>query len=204
MKSLRILLALLLILAPVLFWLLVWRPADGRMALSQSRIAEAQARIQELPRYTPLSPEESAFLEDPAVAWKQRLPLIRGDRDRLAHYNLVITRVSQALRRSGLRLTGMRSSWDPIHASFTLDRDLGLEELGPIPVGTPQEGALAAWVLEVQIDGPTEDLFTGLDQLKHMPPLLEPVGLRWEATPERRAQSIWLRNLVLVPVDGAR
>lgn len=204
MKPLRILLALILVLAPGLFWLLVWRPADGRMAVNRSRIAEAQARIQELPRYTPLNPEESAFLEDPAAAWKQRLPLIRGDRDRLAHYHLVITRVSQAFRRSGLRLHGMRSSWDPIRASFTLDRDLGTEGLGLLPAGSTQDGALAAWVLEIQIDGPTEGLFTGLDQLKHMPPLLEPVGLRWEATPERRAQSLWLRNLVLVPADGAR
>lgn len=204
MKSLRAVLVLILVLSPVLFWLLLWHPADARMALNRSRIAEAQARIQELPRYTPLSPEEAAFLEDPAAAWKQRIPLIRGDRDRLAHYNLVITRVSQAFRRSGLRLNGMRSSWDPIRASFTLDRDLGLEGLGLPPAGSTQDGALAAWVLEVQIDGPTEGLFTGLDRLKDLPPLLEPVGLRWEATQERRAQSLWLRNLVLVPTDGPR
>jgi hypothetical protein len=204
MKSLRILLILILILSPVLFWLLIWRPADGRMAANRSRMAEAQARILELPRYAPLSPDESAFLEDPAAAWKQRLPLIRGDRDRLAHYHLVITQVSQAFRRSGLRLNGMRSSWDPIRASFTLDRDLSPVALGLPPAGTIQDGTLAAWVLEVQIDGPAEGLFTGLDQLKHLPPLLEPVGLRWEATPERRAQSIWLRNLVLVPVVGPR
>lgn len=204
MKSLRALLALILVLSPVLFWLLLWRPADGRMALNRSRIAEARARMLELPRYTALSAEESAFLEDPAAAWRQRIPLMRGDRDRLAHYHLVITKVSQAFRLGGLRLNGMRSSWDPIHASFTLDRDLGLAGLGLPPATSAQDGALAAWALEVQIDGPTEGLFTGLDQLKHLPPLLEPVGLRWEATPERRAQSLWLRNLVLVPADGAR
>lgn len=204
MKSLRVFLVLILVLSPVLFWLLIWRPADGRMATSRSRIAAAQARTLELPRYTPLSPDESTFLEDPAAAWKQRIPLIRGDRDRLAHYHFVVTRVSQAFRRGGLRLNGLRSSWDPIRASFTLDRDLGLEGLGLSPAGSAQDGTLAAWALEVQIDGPTDGLFTGLDQLKHLPPLLEPVGLRWEATPERRAQSIWLRNLVLVPIDGPR
>lgn len=204
MKPLRILLGLILIVSPVLFWLLLWRPADGRMAANRARIAEAQARTLELPRYSPLSAEESALLEDPAAPWRQRIPMIRGDRDRLAHYHLVITRVSQAFRRGGLRLNGMRSSWDPIHASFTLDRELGLEGLG-LPNGVnAQEGTLAAWALEVQIDGPTQGLFTGLDQLGQLPPLLEPVGLRWEATPERRAQSLWLRNLVLVPDPGAR
>lgn len=204
MKSLRILLGLILVLSPLLFWLLVWRPANGRMEANRSRIAEAQAQMLELPRYTPLSPEESAFLEDPAAEWKQRIPMIRGDRDRLAHYNFVITRVSQSFRRSGIRLHGMRSSWDPIHASFTLDRDLATEGFGLPPSGNAQEGVLAAWVLEAQVDGPTEGLFTGLDQLEQVTPLLEPVGIRWEATPERRLQSIWLRNLVLVPLDGPR
>lgn len=199
MKTLRALLALALVLAPALFWLLVWRPAQGRMAASRARIAEAQARLNELPRYAPLSADETRLLEDPAATWKQRIPLIRGDRDRLAHYHRVVTGISHAFRRKGLRLHGLRSSWDPIHASFTLDRDLGPDGLGQAPIAAPQEGVLAAWSLELQIDGPTAGLFEGLDQLRDLPPLLEPVGLRWEATSERRAQSLWLRNLVLVP-----
>ena len=76
MKPLRILLGLILILSPVLFWLLLWRPADGRMAANRARIAEAQARTLELPRYSPLSAEESALLEDPAAPWRQRIPKI--------------------------------------------------------------------------------------------------------------------------------
>jgi hypothetical protein len=204
MKPLRLLLGLLLLLSPAIFWLLIWRPANARMAISHSRIAEAQARIQELPNFAPLSPKEVAFLEDPAATWKQRIPMIRGDGDRLAHYDLVVTRVSQGFRSAGLRPGGMRSGWDPIHASFTLQQSLTTVPPDLPPAGNLQGGVLSAWVLEVQIDGPTGGLFTGLDQLKRLPPLLEPVGLRWEATPERRAQSLWLRNLVLVPPEGTR
>ncbi|MDP1833256.1 MAG: hypothetical protein Q8K67_14455 [Geothrix sp.] len=204
MKTLRTLLALILGLAPLLFWLLVWRPAQARMAAHQARIAEARTRIQELPRYAPLSDEESAFLENSAAPWRQRIPLIRGDRDRLAHYHRVVTGVDQALRRGGLRIHGMRSSWDPIHASFTLDRELAGDPMASPPLENAQDGTLRAWVLEVQLDGPTGGLFTGLDRLGAISPLLEPVGLRWEATPERRAQALWLRNLVLVPADGPR
>ncbi len=199
MKPLRILLALVLLLAPLLFWLLIWRPADARMAINRSRIAQAQAQILELPRFSPLSSQEAAFLEDPDAAWKRRIPVIRGDQDRLAHYNQVVTRVSQGFRNGGLHIAGMRSSWDPIHASFTLDRNLAMRPLDLPPAGQTQAGALSAWALEVQLDGPFGDLFTGLERLRDLPPLLEPVGLRWEVTPERRAQSLWLRNLVLVP-----
>jgi type II secretory pathway component PulM len=78
MKLLRTLLVLLLSLAPILFWLLVWRPAETRMAANRARIAEAEARIQELPRYTPLSAEEAAFLEDPSAPWRQRIPRVLG------------------------------------------------------------------------------------------------------------------------------
>ena len=204
MKQLRALLVLLLAGSPLLFWLLIWRPAQLRMNANQVRIAEARARIQELPRYTPLSGEEAAFLEAPTAPWKGRIPLIRGDQDRLSHYHWVVTEVDRAFRRRGLKVHGMRSSWNAIHASFTLDKELGADRLTGTPTGSPQEGLLAAWVLEVQLDGPTDSLFAGLEQLSALPPLLEPVGFRWEATPERRAQALWLRNLVLLPTDGPR
>lgn len=204
MKSLRSLLILMILASPLLFWLLIWRPAQNRMAAHGARIREARAKIQELPHYAPLSGQETAFLEAPTAAWKARLPLIRGDRDRLAHYHRVVTGVDQAFRRRGLKVYGMRSSWNAIHASFTLDRDLGPDHLAQLPPGLSQEGNLAAWVLEVQLEGPTADLFTGLGQLGALTPLLEPVGFRWEATAERRAQALWLRNLVLVPSDGPR
>ncbi len=204
MKALRSLLILMVLAAPVLFWAIIWHPAQVRMATNEARIREARARIQELPRYAPLSDQETAFLEAPSAPWKARLPLIRGDRDRLAHYHQVVTEVDQAFRRRALKVHGMRSSWNAIHASFTLDQGLGLDGPNGLPVGLAQEGSLAAWVLEVQLDGPTADLFTALGQLGAMPPLLEPVGFRWEATPERRAQALWLRNLVLVPPEGSR
>jgi len=204
MKLLRTLLVLLLSLAPILFWLLVWRPAESRMAANRVRVTEAEGRIQELPRYTPLSAEEATFLEDPSAPWRQRIPLVLGDRDRLAHYHRVVTSLDQAFGRAGIRIHGMRSSWDPIRASFTLDKELAWGPSTMSPLDTPQDGTLRAWVLEVQLDGPTEGLFTGLDRLRAIPPLLEPVGFRWEATPERRAQALWLRNLILVPADGPR
>lgn len=204
MRTLRTLLVLLLGLAPLAFWLLVWRPAQTRMDANRARIAEARLRMLELPRYAPLSEAEVAFLESPAAPWKQRIPMIGGDRDRLAHYHRVVTSVDQAFQRGGLRIHGMRSSWDPIHASFTLDRELAWGPLAKPAAESPQDGNLLGWVLEVQLDGPTQALFTGLERLGGITPLLEPVGFRWEATPERRAQALWLRNLVLVPADGPR
>ncbi len=149
MKRLRTLLILLLCLAPIAFWLLVWRPAEARMAANRARITEAEARIQELPRYTPLSAEETAFLENPSAPWRARIPQITGDRDRLAHYQRVVTSLDQTFRRGGLRIHGMRSSWDPIHASFTLDKELAWGPSTRFPLETPQGGTLQAWVLEV-------------------------------------------------------
>jgi hypothetical protein len=204
MKSLRALLILILVGSPILFWLVIWRPAQSHMNANLARIAEARAQLQELPRYTPLSAEETTFLENPAARWRERIPLVQGDQDRLAHYHRVVTEVDQAFRRRGLKTHGMRSSWKAIHASFTLDRELGPALSGEASPASQSDGSLAAWVLEVQLDGPTDGLFTGLEQLGTIPPLLEPVGFRWEASPERRSQSLWLRNLVLVPNDGVR
>jgi len=89
MKLLRTLLVLLLSLAPILFWLLVWRPAESRMAANRVRVTEAEGRIQELPRYTPLSAEEATFLEDPSASTtvKTRIiarnqQVVRVDRER--------------------------------------------------------------------------------------------------------------------------
>ncbi len=202
MKTLRTLLVLVLALGPVLFGWLVWLPARGRMQLARTRIDVARAALQELPRYDPLSPEEALVLQSPQAAWKSRIPLVRGDGDRLFHYHRVVTDLDRALSGSGLRTHGMRSSWDPIRASFTLPSLLAPTLAAPIP-GEALDGPLGAWVLEVQLEGPTAGLFTALERLRQVQPLLEPVGLRWEATPERRAQSLLLRSLVVQPVAPA-
>lgn len=202
MKTLRTLLVLVLALGPVLFAWLVWLPARRRMKLSQARLEAAQAALQELPHYDPLSPEEAAILEAPQAPWKTRIPLIRGDGDRLFHYHRVITELDRALAGSGLRTHGMRSSWDPIQASFTLPGLLAATP-GVRPSGDPLDGPLGAWVLEVQLDGPTAGLFTALGRLPQVQPLLEPAGLRWESTPDRRAQSLLLRSLVAQPAAPA-
>lgn len=198
MKQLRILLVLVLLLGPALFAWLIWLPSQRRMQAIQARIDEAQTFLRELPRYDPLSAEEAAILESPGAPWKTRIPLIRGDRDRLLHYHRVVTELDRALSGAGLRTLGMRSSWDPIRASFTLG---GALAPAAVPGGQaePLDGALGAWVVEVQLDGPTGGLFTALGRLREVQPLLEPVGLRWESTPERRAQSLLLRSLVTQP-----
>lgn len=204
MKTLRLLLILLLVVAPVAFWALIWRPASVRMEATRSRIDEAQRRIQELPHYAPLTPSETALLEDPAAPWRQRIPTLAGDRERLAHYHRVVTAVDRGFRQGGLKIQGMRSSWDPIHASFTLDRELAPDTLAPATQPAVTGSTLKAWVLEVQLEGASTSLFTGLERVHALPPLLEPVGLRWESTPDQHRQSLWLRNLVLAPDAGGR
>ena len=47
--------------------------------------------------------------------------------------------------------------------------------------------------------GKPDQLFQGLAALGRVEPLLEPVGLRWQSTPERTRQSLLLRNLILAP-----
>ena len=197
MKTLRALLVLLLLVGPLLFAWLVWLPFRQRMKVTQARIQAAQAALQELPRYDPLSAEEVAFLEAPQAPWKARIPLIRGDEDRLHHYHRVVTALDRALATAGLRVHGMRSSWDPIRASFTLPGSLAAPTLAATASAGPLDGPLAAWVVEVQVDGTTTGLFTALERIQPVTPLLEPVGLRWESTSERRAQSLLLRSLVV-------
>lgn len=198
MKQLRLLLVAVLLLGPALFAWLIWLPSQRRMQAIQARIDEAQTFLRELPRYDPLSATEAEALESPTAPWKARIPLIRGDRDRLVHYHRVVTGLDRAFTASGLKIQGMRSSWDPIRASFTLGGVLA-PAANPAGQTEPLDGALGAWVLEVQIDGPTSGLFTALGRLPEVQPLLEPIGLRWESTPERRAQSLLLRSLVVQP-----
>lgn len=202
MKVLRLLLVLVLVLGPVLFAWLVWTPAQRRLKASQARIEEARIHLRELPQYDPLSSEEVASLEDPQAPWRTRIALVRDDRDRLLQYHRVVTELDRVLASSGLHARGMRSSWDPIRASFTLGEPLA--PAGP-PAGRldPLDGSLGAWVLEVQLDGATAGLFQALEQIPKVSPLLEPVGLRWESTTERRAQSLLLRCLVVRPTAPA-
>jgi hypothetical protein len=73
-------------------------------------------------------------------------------------------------------------------------------EGGGYPTEHIAEGRPEAWVLEAQIaDGPLK-LFKALEALPKCGPMLEPVGIRWQAGEKGDArQFLILRNLILVP-----
>ncbi len=196
----RLVFALVLLMLPICFYAFIVRPARVTLETLDARIEAADLQIRDLPNFQPLSAEEKKVLLDPAAPWRQRLPIIAGDGAKLAHYDRVVSLLQRAWGSRGVAIEGVRSSWDPIQASFTLPGTL------PPPVGAAGSsgpGELRAWVLEARIAGPADRLFIGLEHLPAVQPLLEPVGLRWEATPERRQQSLWLRNLVLEPLQPA-
>ena len=182
---------------PALFVVFLLLPCFKRDTAYIERQRAADQRIMELPTVQPLNAEERAALEDPAALWKQRIPLVANDGARLGHYHLVVTELQQACRQSGVSLLGVRSTWDPIRGSFTLPPLLGQGPTLATEAGT--QGQLGAWVLEARVDGPTPQLFHTLEGLSGMSPLLEPVGLRWEADEKGLRQYLLLRNLVLVP-----
>lgn len=195
----RLLMALALVGVPVLIlWLGIF-PAQRRTEALRARIRQTEEAYKTLPRFAPLSASERAFLQDPRASWRTRMPLVGGDRARLAHYSRVVGELQDTLRRGGAPSLGMRSSWDPIQASFSLPEaipqitpDLGIFQDDP---GLKVRG----WVVDAEIGGTTERLFQALGVVHQVGPILEPVGLRWEATPEHRRQHLILRNLVLTP-----
>ncbi len=193
----RLVFALILLVLPIFFYALVVRPARVTLDTLNARIEAADAQIRDLPNFQPLSAEEKKVLLDPSAPWRQRLPIISGDRAKLAHYDRVVSLLQRTWGSHGVNILGVRSSWDPIQASFTLPSALP-PPLGPAGASGP--GELKAWVLEARIAGTADRLFIGLEHLPAVQPMLEPVGLRWESTAERRQQSLWLRNLVLEPL----
>ncbi len=182
---------------PALFIGLFLLPSLKRDRAYLERQRVADQRVQELPAVQPLNAEERRVLEDPEAPWQRRIPLVAQDGARLGHYHRVITELQQTCRRSGISLAGVRSSWDPIQGSFTLP---ALLASGPSlsRVGGSQ-GRLQGWVLEARVEGPTPQLFRALEDVPRMEPLLEPIGLRWEADPKGLRQYLLLRNLVLAP-----
>jgi hypothetical protein len=182
---------------PGLFIGFILLPCIKRDAVYIERQRAATQRLQELPPVQPLSPEERKVLEDPAAPWRYRIPFIPNDGVRLGHYHRVVTDLQQTCRQAGIKVVGVRSTWDSIHASFTLPPVLAS---GPdlLPEGGNQ-GRLQGWVLEAQVDGPTPQLFRAMEGLPLIEPLLEPVGLRWEGDDKGLRQYLVLRNLVLTP-----
>jgi hypothetical protein len=195
----RLLLAALFGLVPLAFVFLVLLPVRRRMAAERARMDAIQQRLQALPAIQPLSLPERALLEDAQARWRFRVPLLKGDADRFAHYHFVISGLETQWRREGVELQGVRSSWDPIKGSYSLPEVLGNPDLGLPRDGTAAEGKVQGWVLEARVGGSPDRLIQGLAALDRVEPLLEPVGLRWESSPERTRQCLLLRNLILAP-----
>ena len=195
----RLLMAAVLIGLPILLLVVGILPVLRRSQALRQQIQAANEEYKALPNFSPLSKAEREALADPKAAWRSRLPLTAGDRARLTHYHRVVGDLQGALKAAGIPSRGMRSSWDPIKASFSVPGEMGADphEL-PVSQDSP-ELRVSGWVLEAEIPGTTSQLFKALASIDRVGPLLEPVGLRWEASPEFRQQKLLLRNLVLTP-----
>lgn len=197
----RLLMATALVVVPGLVVALGVLPMQRRTSALRQRIEALNREDAQLPRFAPPTRDERALLEAQQARVQARIPTVAGDAERLLHYHRVVSGLQGHLQRDGLASPGMRSSWDPIRASFTLPGALEpaasrAETLEPV-----RSNLLQGWVLEVQIPGGTGNLFRALARATEPEPLLEPVGLRWEATPEEHRQHLLFRNLVLAPAQ---
>jgi hypothetical protein len=169
------------------------------MAAKQARMAAIAQRLQSLPAIQPLSPRERQLLADPKAEWRHRIPLLKTDADRFAHYHFVVSDLQGAWKRAGVPLLGVRSTWRALSGSYSLPGELGNPDLGLLDKGTAATGQVQGWVLDARVGGKPDQLFQGLAGLAQVAPLLEPVGLRWESVPDHTRQSLLLRNLILAP-----
>lgn len=195
----RIVVGAVLLGGPVLFYLLLGRGQVARIErLRQERLAVEAELAGPMP-FDPLSREERKALADPAAPWRGRIPVVQGDQGRIAHYHWVVSEFQRASREAGAAVDGLRSSWDPIRASFSLPERLpGAPSTVGIGVDQP-ERRLQGWVLEARYRGATDQAFRGLQASGRILPLLEPVGFRWEAASGGSISHLALRNLVLEP-----
>jgi hypothetical protein len=184
---------------PILFTFAVLLPSLRRLDAKRARMAEISRRIEALPLIRPLTGPERALLDDPGAPWRGRIPMIRTDADRFAHYHAVVSGLQAEWKRRKVPLLGVRAHWDVLKGSFTLPGDLGQPELGLPRLETEAKGQLQGWVLDATIGGKPDQLFQAMAALDQVNPLLEPVGLRWESLPEHTRQSLLLRNLILAP-----
>jgi hypothetical protein len=195
----RLLLGTLFVVMPLLFVFLVLLPSRRRMEVRKARMEAINQRLRTLPAIQALSAPERQLIQDPQATWKARIPYLKGDADRLAHYHRVVSLLQNAWKLDHVALMSVRASWDGLTGSYSLPQDLGNPALGLPPEGTATAGRLQAWVLDVRVGGTPDHLFQAMEALPRIDPLLEPVGLRWESTPEKTRQSLLLRNLILAP-----
>lgn len=193
----RALLAAVVLGVPVLFGFVVARPILKRIDAFKTRFKEASAELATLPQFQPVSAEEREVLEDAKAPWRRRMPVVQGEQSRLAHYHRVVSELQGAWKAAKVPPLNLRSSWDPIRASFTLPAVALAQEGADPALRDAPELRVQGWVLEAKFPAPTDVLFRALAVVPRMEPLLEPVGLRWEAYPDHRQQSLLLRNLVV-------
>jgi hypothetical protein len=195
----RLLLATLFLVLPALFVFLVLLPSRRRMEARKARMEAITQRLRILPAIQPLSAPERALLNDPQARWQKRIPYLKGDAGRLAHYHAVVSQLQNAWKQDKVALLSVRASWDGLTGSYSLPGELGNPPLGLPVEGTAPTGRLQGWVLDVRVGGSPDSLFQAMEGLTRLDPLLEPVGLRWESVPDRTRQSLLLRNLILAP-----
>ncbi len=197
MKHLRErgILAGLLLMGPLVYYLTYMGPALGRIADLRAQRQGLEGEVAGPLVYAGLSAEERQFLGDGVAPWRRRMPTIDGDPGKLNHYHQVVNDLQRTWHEAGVQVLGIRSSWDMLRGSYSMPGPFPRVEptLSPAP-----SGKVRGWVLEARVDAPTERLFQALWALERTQPLLEPVGLRWEFDPHRgRFQYLTLRNLVL-------
>jgi len=201
----RWLLGLLLVVAPVALYFLFLRSAIQHMDGLQGRLQQFHAESP-FQSFSPVGREERAFLEVPDAPWRTRIPVLTGDGARLAHVHRVVNELNATLRAGGIKVAGLRASWDPVEARFTLPAQL---TQGAVPVKAVKDAPefkVEGWVLVVEIGGATSDLFKALALVPRVNALLEPVGLRWgrpgdavQQDSNPPAQYLILRNVYLKP-----
>ncbi|BDU72206.1 hypothetical protein [Mesoterricola silvestris] len=197
MKGERMLMALLLAGVPAVIVGAVILPSARRTAALGRRLDAAHATAQDARPFTPLGREERAVLAGP---WRSRIAWVPDDAARLAQVDRVVTQVHAAFAAKGVRVAGMKVATDPVRADFTLP---SRADRAAFPAEAAQDGPerrVDGWVLDVEVAGPTGDLFKALAAVADVDSLLEPVGLTWEAGPDRPAtQHLHLRVLQLRP-----
>ncbi|MFZ1612626.1 MAG: hypothetical protein WAT51_00540 [Holophaga sp.] len=195
----RVLMAAILVGLPTLILVLGILPTLKRSKELRQQIQAVNEDYKTLPPFMPLSRVEREALADPKATWRSRLPMVTSDKARLAHYHRVVGDLQGTLKAAGVPSRGMRSSWDPIKASFSVPGEMGADPHTLALFQDSPDSQVNGWVLEAEIPGPTSHLFRSMAAIHRVGPILEPVGLRWEAGLDFRQQKLLLRNLVLTP-----
>jgi len=177
----RLLLGLLLAAVPALVVGLVILPSTRRLEALRQRLEAAHQVAADAGPFVPVSGEERAFLEAPDAPWRSRIPWVPDDGARLVQVDRVVNELAAALSARGVRVGGMKAQLDPVQADFSQPERATREAFPRRAAADAPEHRMYGWVLEVEILGPTRELFKALAAVAAVNALLEPAGLRWSA-----------------------